>query len=255
MSRFVPVALGLALLYGSIVPFAVAHAEPPKLAALGKAYADKHGFAVRVVKSDLGTRQVERHFVPVLPTTQEDFLGTFSKGNGAVVWKSNHDKVHGQLHLGPNDIVSHANRHGVSPYFDASAHEVGGTMIAMALEPHHVDSWMAMIDKHTPAGSTPINSLGSFQQAQTAAGLPTHGGCMWWVVHADVGGGQNLAHLMGVRRAKGPEVLAPRLIHAGNEYVGAIGIPVNTIEQFNAMTDAQLMGPEPAGGAAEQVKE
>ena len=257
MSRFVKIAFFLTAFASTFVTGAAAHAEPPKLAALTKTYADKHGFAVRVVKSDLGTRQVERHFVPVLPATQEDFLGTFSKGNGAVVWKTNNDKVHGQLNLGPNDIVTHDNRHGASPtaYYNATAHHVGGSLIAMALEPHHVDSWMAMIDKHTPAGTTPINALYAFQREQTAAGLPTHGGCMWWVVHADVGKGQNLAHLMGVRRAKGPEVLAPRLVHAGNEHVGAIGIPVNSIEEFNAMSDAQLIGPEPAGGAAEQVKE
>ncbi|MEO6951350.1 MAG: hypothetical protein ABI321_06015 [Polyangia bacterium] len=248
MSRYL--AIGLLLVT------TVAHAEAPKLASLGKSYADKHGFAVRVVKSDLGTRQVERHFVPVLAATQEDFLTTFSQGNGAVVWKTKAaDKVHGQLHLGANDIVSHANRHGVSPYYDASAHEIGGGYITMALEKAHVDSWMSFIDKYVPAGHTPIDSLGAFTQAQTAAGLPTHGGCVWWVVHADVGGGQNLAHLMGVRRAKGPEVLGPWLVHSGNERVGPIGIPVNSIAEFNAMTDSQLMGPEPAGGAAEQVKE
>src|SRR4051812_29800698 len=65
-----------------------AHAAEPKLAGLGKQYAEKHGLPVRVVKTDLGTREVERHFVPVLPTTHEDFLATFSKGNGAIVWRA-----------------------------------------------------------------------------------------------------------------------------------------------------------------------
>ncbi|MEO6951349.1 MAG: hypothetical protein ABI321_06010 [Polyangia bacterium] len=250
MSRYVALALFFAT--------AVAHAEPPKLAALTKTYADKHGFAVRVVKSDLGTRQVERHFVPVLPTTHDDFLATFSKGNGAVVWKTNaNDKVHGMMSFGPGDVVSHGNRHGGNEYY--GAHAIGAGYLTMALEPHHIDAWNGFIDKFTAPGSHPYAGaepgVNKFTAAQTAAGLPAHGGCMWWVVHADVGGGQNLAHLMGVRRAKGPEVLGPRLVHSGNERVGPIGIPVNSIAEFNAMTDSQLMGPEPAGGAAEQVKE
>jgi hypothetical protein len=32
-------------------------------------------------------------------------------------------------------------------------------------------------------------------------------------------------------------------------------VAVNSIEVFNRMTDQELLGPEPAGGAAEKVKE
>ena len=233
----------------------VAHAEVPKLAALTKTYADKHGFAVRVVKSDLGTRQVERHFVPVLPTTHEDFLATFSQGNGAAVWKTNSlDKVHGTVSFGPGDTINRGDRHGKTDIDGSMPHANGAGYVTMALEPQHIAAWKGFIDTNAVPGQIDLHSA-KFRAAQTAKGLPTHGGCMWWVTHADVGGGQNLAHLMGVRRAKGPEVLAPRLVHAGNDRVGPIGIPVNSIAEFNAMTDAQLMGPEPAGGAAEQVKE
>ncbi|MEO6951348.1 MAG: hypothetical protein ABI321_06005 [Polyangia bacterium] len=252
MSRYTAVALFFAT--------AIAHAEPPKLAALTKTYADKHGFAVRVVKSDLGTRQVERHFVPVLPTTHEDFLATFSQGNGAVVWKTNaRDKVHGAVSFGPGDVINHADRQGKTDTFAAMPHAIGAGYVTMALEPNHIAAWKGFIDTYTTPGNHPyagpVPGSQKFQAAQQAKGEQMHGGCMWWVVHADVGGGQNLAHLMGVRRAKGPEVLSPRLVHSGNERVGPIGIPVNSIAEFTAMTDAQLMGPEPAGGAAEQVKE
>ena len=76
----------LAFLFASLsLSLSAAHAEEPKLAGLTKQYADKHGLPVRIVKSDLGTRQVERHFVPVLPTTHDDFLATFQEANGAVV--------------------------------------------------------------------------------------------------------------------------------------------------------------------------
>ncbi len=256
VARRVQISLCTAL--ALVVVAGAAHADAPKLAALTKAYADKHGLPVRIVKSDLGTRQVERHFVPVLPTTHDDFLATFQEENGAVVWKAKpNDPVHGVVHIRPGDMISYGARHGDT--LNVLPHASGGNYITLAVNKQQLASWNAFIDKYTPAGSVPFafgnnDGLKFFTQAMQAGGTPVYGGCLWWVVHGELEG-VNLAHLMGVRRAKGPEVLAPRLIHAGNELVGPIGIPVATIEQFNAMTDQQLLGPEPAGGAAEQVKQ
>jgi hypothetical protein len=246
-------AFGLVVLVG-----AAAHAAEPKLAALTKAYADKHSLPVRIVKNDLGTRQVERHFVPVLPTTHDDFLATFQEANGAVVWRDTEkEKVHGVISVGPGDVISYGSRH--TDNLNIAPHATGGIYVTMALTRKQIGAWGAFIDKYTPAGSVPFNyqnndGLLHFTKAMAATNTTVFGNCMWWVVHADVGG-KNLAHVMGVHRAKGPEVLMPRLIHSGNELVGPIGIPVPNLEAFNALSDAQLMGPEPAGGAGEQVKE
>ena len=243
MSRFVAVAV--LLLSG-----AVAHAEPPRLAALGETYAKKHGFVVRVVKSDLGTRQVERHFVPVLPTTSEDFLDTFKRGNGAVTWVSGFDKVHMELSIEPgvgnNYMLARGTAKVTAPRLSQ------GFLMALAVDGKQVDHWNQFIDRYTPAGQPMYTGRDKYRDPKTNQ---CHGSCMWWMVHGEVSENLNLAHHMGVRRAKGPEVLGPRLVHAGNENVGPIGIPVNSIAEFDAMSDAQLMGPEPAGGAAEQVKE
>ncbi len=111
--------------------------------------------------------------------------------------------------------------------------------------------WDGMLKQYVPEGTVLYDGQHKYRMPGTNV---VHGGCMWWLVHAELAPGQNLATAMGVRRAKGPEVLAPRLIHAGNERVGPIGIPVATLEDFNKMTDDALLGPEPAGGAAEQVK-
>ncbi len=228
----------------------LAFAAPPKLAALTKVYADKHGLPVRVVQRDLGTRQIERHFVPVLPATHDDFLATFQSGKGAILWRTNNDKVHGELTIQPGYSISYFKRKSA----DVMPHAIGGQYLTLALTPEQVAHYEQFLDKHIAAtqGQTPWNGGPSFQKEN---GGTLHGGCMWWFVHAHIAPNLNLATAMGVRRAKGPEVLAPRLIHAGNELVGPIGIPVATIEEFKKLTDDQLLGPEPAGGAAEQVKQ
>ncbi len=228
-------------------------AAPPKLAALTKVYADKHGLPVRVVQRDLGTRQIERHFVPVLPATHDDFLNTFQIGQGAIVWRASRDAVHPVISLSPGQAL-----HYYSPARSPAAaqavfpHLQGGHYLTLAVDEPEVKHWEGMLKPHV--GGDKTLSMGGLTYKMPGTNI-IHGGCMWWLVHAELAPNLNLATAMGVRRAKGPEVLAPRLIHAGNERVGPIGIPVATIEDFNKMTDDQLLGPEPAGGAAEQVKQ
>ncbi len=218
-------------------------APPPKLAALTKAYADKHGLPVRVVQRDLGTRQIERHFVPVLPNTHDDFLATFHVGSGAIVWRSAGDHVHPTIGIRPGMVLDF--------YAKAFPGHGAGYYLTLAVDEPEFNHWQGMIRQHVPEGGVLHTGNATYRMPGTTT---VHGGCMWWLVHAELAPGQNLATVMGVRRAKGPEVLAPRLIHAGNERVGPVGIPVPNLEAFNKMTDDELLGPEPAGGAAEQVK-
>ncbi len=238
-------------------------AVPPTLGPLAKAYADKHGLPVRVVKRDLGTREIERHFVPVLPTTHDDFIANFQTGNGAVIWRTNQtDKTHGLVSMKPGSMISHSNRNGPTPeYGNVMGHENGGTYLTLALSQEQIGHFEQFLDRHIAAAGTVRDGHGRSHTpwaGQAAFGRENngtvHGGCMWWFVHAQVAPNLNLATAMGVRRAKGAEVLGPRFIHSGNEHVGPIGIAVPSLEVFNKMTDDELLGPEPAGGAAEQVK-
>ena len=226
----------------------IALAAPPKLAALTKTYADKHGLPVRVVQRDLGTRQIERHFVPVLPKTHDDFLATFQLDHGAIVWRaSGTDAVHPAVSVRPHLALHHYS----GPETPVADHPQGGHYLTLAMDEPEFKHWDGMLKQYVPEGTVLYDGQHKYRMPGTNV---VHGGCMWWLVHAELAPGQNLATAMGVRRAKGPEVLAPRLIHAGNERVGPIGIPVATLEDFNKMTDDALLGPEPAGGAAEQVK-
>jgi hypothetical protein len=242
---------GLVLLFAGL-----ASAAPPRLQALTEEYARKNNLPIRVIKNDLGTREVEREFVPVLPNTHESFVEHFQTDRGAVIWRIGGDAVHVAIGLSPNRVMTWGiAREPVRQM----AHLNGGRYLTLALDKAEVAHWEQLVDKYTPAGHAKYSGrLGdgysNFFNAMHQQGNPVYGGCMWWVMHAEVSPGVNLATAMGVRRAKGPEILAPRLIHAGNERVGPIGVPVSSIEEFNQMTDEQLMGPEPAGGAAEQVK-
>jgi hypothetical protein len=232
-----------------------AAAAPPKLRALTEEYAQKNNLPIRVIKNDLGVREVERLFVPVLPTTHDSFLEQFQIGKGAVVWRSmKANPVHPLISIKPGDLYQHGSVVHVAQHVWLD-HHYGGHYLALSVTPEQLAHWDRFITTYTPAGlGLYMGGLGAFNMAMRKLGNPAYGGCMWWLVHAELAPGLNLATAMGVRRAKGPEALLPRLIHAGNELVGPVGIAVQTIEEFNQMTDEQLMGPEPAGGAAEQVK-
>jgi hypothetical protein len=246
--------------WGAVLWFAsVAAAPPPRLHALTEEYARKNNLPIRVVKNDLGTREIAREFVPVLPTTHQSFVEHFQADRGAVIWRSGaHDLVHVMLGVRPNEVMHYRSPRGEGHLF-RMGHEMGGRYLTLALDRAEVAHFEQFLDTYTPPGrplykNGVTDGYGKFLEAMKQQGDPVYGGCMWWVVHAEIAPGLNLATAMGVRRAKGPESLGPRLVHAGNDRVGPIGVPVATIEQFNQMTDEQLMGPEPAGGAAEQVK-
>jgi hypothetical protein len=244
---------------GLLLFAAGADAAPPRLHALTEEYAQKNNLPIRVIKNDLGTREIEREFVPVLPTTHQSFVEHFQADRGAVIWRVSNDRVHITVGFSPDRATYHgyARPNGGA---NEMAHAKRGRYLTLALDRAEVAHWEQFLDTHTPQGQPPYNGgngdgWASFTKLMQQQGNPVYGGCMWWVVHAPLAEGLNLATAMGVRRAKGPEILAPRLIHAGNDRVGPIGVAVDSIEEFNRMTDQELMGPEPAGGAAEQVKE
>jgi hypothetical protein len=253
----VAVAWGVTLVW--LTAAGVAGAAPPKLRALTEEYAQKNNLPIRVVKNDLGTREVERLFVPVLPTTHDSFLEHFQIGKGAVVWRSTTDQVHPLISIKPGDLYQHNSTVHVGDHA-MLGHRSRGHYLALSITAEQFAHWDQFMTTHAAAG-TVLYSGGfndgkaHFANAMRQQGNPVYGGCMWWLVHAPLAPELNLATAMGVRRAKGPEALFPRLVHAGNELVGPVGVAVDTIEDFNRMTDEQLMGPEPAGGAAEQVKE
>jgi len=78
--------------------------------------------------------------------------------------------------------------------------------------------------------------------------------CMWWLTNLEVKtkdgrGIENIMQNIGSRRTKGPQEIPCLAIHgAKNEHVPVIGIAVNSVEEFQAMSDDALLGPKPTQG-------
>jgi hypothetical protein len=121
-----------------------------------------------------------------------------------------------------------------------------GHLVSLALDAPEIAGLNAFYD---------ANDHQEAWRANHPGGTIDHEYCMWWLMHAEVGNNVPLAHALGVTRSRAPENLLKKMLHAGNERVGPIGVPVDTIEEFNAMTDEHLMGRPPEGGTGDAVKQ
>jgi hypothetical protein len=266
-----------AVLAGALALTQTAAAErqpaPDRQKAAAQAYARRHDLPVRTVELRVDGRKVQRTFVPVMVHTAKDFAGRFNAEKGAVVLRqSAQDHVHMSLlfrfgegygygmHPGvdyvPVKYPMKLQHDGVAGgyigfprgagnhfYYDA-AHPTWspvfkGRYVVMALDRPQI---------------THLRRFLARGQAGKKGAECVHGGCIWWLVHAPVGPEQPLAWAMGVKQSRAPEVLARKLIHAGNERVGVIGIAVDSVDEFAAMKDADLLGPVPQMGVAEAVR-
>jgi hypothetical protein len=130
-------------------------------------------------------------------------------------------------------------------YFAPNGQPTAGHLVSLALDAAEIQGLNAFYD---------ANGYQEAWRTNHPGGEIGREACMWWLMHAEVGNNVPLAHALGVTRSRAPENLFKKLLHAGNDRVGPIGVPVNTIEEFNAMTDEHLMGPPPAGGAADAIR-
>jgi hypothetical protein len=211
-------------------------------------YAAKHNLPVRTVKIRLDNRAVDRTVVPVLPETYADFLQHMTQGKpGLVLQYSDGNQEHPVAFLQPNAGWTAHSIAGVGgaerltdPTWYAKTYEGGqaalpGRMLTIALE----EDQLGYLKNHWNTASKPLNG---------------RSGCMWWFVHAEVGKDAPLAHAFGVTRSGAASNLLKKMIHAGNDRVGVIGVMVPSIEAFNKKTDAELLGPPPGGGPDDAVR-
>jgi hypothetical protein len=209
-------------------------------------YAAQNKLPLRKVMINLPGRQAERSFVPITPATFEDFMGRFTEKQGCFVWRHlGRDSEHAIMCFDKGQHV----RHYTPPFTDLGAyigHNAGG--YCMVIEPPDVGALRQFWTTYHP------NNQQQFM-ADRMAGKYPEGGCMWWLIYSEADANRTpLAHTLGVNRSKAPSNLFKKLMHAGNDRVGPVGIIVPDVEAFNKMTDVQLMGPGPGGGAAEAVK-
>jgi hypothetical protein len=241
----------------------LAQAVPARLSVKAREYAAAHNLPVRTVAINLEGRQTERLFVPVLPATRADFEARFSAPNGAILWHQSQDVRYAQLQLDPATRIFRepgalnqtytvvrtrelAFANYPENYFAPNGQPTAGHLVSLALDAREIQGLNAFFDANPHQEAWRANHPG---------GEIGREHCMWWLMHVEVGNNVPLAHALGVTRSRAPENLFKKILHAGNERVGPIGVPVNTIEEFNAMTDEHLMGSPPAGGVADAIKQ
>ncbi|MCC6749274.1 MAG: hypothetical protein IT371_16545 [Deltaproteobacteria bacterium] len=225
-----------------------------RLAELTQQYAREFGLPIRTVNAGTAERRVQRQVVPVLPNTYQRFAELFSVANGALVWRSTTgDPIHATISLGGDAylkfgyVAARQSRFAerVNQPNPSNSPQHGGYYAALALQPARVNyllNWWAT------EGSDEPNFRTRHPQE------PLNGGCMWWLLHARVADDVPFAHAFGVTRSRSPANLFPKLVWAGTEAVGTIGVACQSLEAFNAMGEQQLLGAPPAGGLEDAVR-
>ncbi|MCC6750445.1 MAG: hypothetical protein IT371_22465 [Deltaproteobacteria bacterium] len=249
MTRLAPGRLSLFVVAAfALCPARPASARAPaRLRQLAAQYCQVNNLPMRVANLDAGGRSVERLIVPVLANTAQSFAEIFGVANGALTYRSiQQDPVHATISIGAVGYY----RYSSGAYRDPNANPQLGTnyagrYLALGLPRAELDHLLNF---------WATDGLNWNNYVARRPGERQHAGCMWWLVSAEVGPGQSLWHRLGVSRSNTPANLLPKLIHAGNDWVGPVGVPVNTVAEFNAMTEQQLLGPPPAGGAVDAVR-
>lgn len=211
-----------------------AHAADSRMVVQAKDYAAKHQFKVRTVVAPGPGKSVERHFVPVLPATYDDFRSRLVEANGGIAMRTIIDHVgHVAMQIEPNTTylwgknytdyagmyMSHASK-GYLLGIDLADHEIQHLKVQMQKIPHDA------------------------------------GNCMMWLGSAEVAPGKLFFHELGVTRSRGAgDAIRQKLLRVSNERLKVAGVIVNSLEEFDAMTDAQLLGPAHPNGDAESVHE
>jgi hypothetical protein len=221
-----------------------------RAAALVQEYARENGFQVKQLNAGTPNRPARRLFVPVTPQSFPSFLKKFNMNNGFchLSFQSNH------LVMGlrppaqdgrANDCYLWARNYNgtVQGLSDCRNSYICGTrntgyLFGVELPGNrlqHLSSWLQ-------ARANPQDTV------------YRRGNCMEWLPNAEVAPGRALFHDLGIRRSKDGRNMKAKLIHAGNNQVGVVGVYVPDANAFNAMNDQQLLGPPPAGGVADAMR-
>ncbi len=271
--------------------------SPVKAAAL--AWAKERNLPVREIEVGPPDRRVKRLFVPVTTENWKSFEETFSAGPGRLMLKLKDN----DNHLMPVvDKTYHLWARPTKGYYDEGHERSGPRAPAMVItlndaETQHVRQWFT--HRAAPAdalwgmqcghgcmdfignievapGADGANTLRPIPQAevnQAAAG--NHG--VKGGVSTKVPMGKKLFDVLGIARSKDGRNMTYNMIHAANDKVEVVGIPVGpdegggqvekrvirengrvfvrdvvlpgaAIERFTKMTDEELLGPAPPQG-------
>jgi hypothetical protein len=218
---------------------AVAHAQTARAIESAKGYTTQFNLPERRIVTGPADRRVTRIVVPVLAHTFDQFVAHFSEASGGVLFHW----VEGNNHIGmvrrPGDLLYWAHQRGheqgfVDEYGLFTSRGGTGRLIVAQLDPgelRHLNNWLV----------NPPYQIGA-------------GNCMQWLSNAEVAPGKPIFHALGLTRSKDGPNITKKLLRAANDKVAIVGVKVQSVEQFNAMTDDQLLGPPPSGGIEDSVR-
>ncbi|MCC6747807.1 MAG: hypothetical protein IT371_09130 [Deltaproteobacteria bacterium] len=208
-----------------------------------QAYARANGFPTKVVQCGSPNRPVQRVFVPITPQSWNDFMTRFTSGRGYAALNFDGGS-HLAMALQPNDCYLWArNYNGTVPGLgdyraNYMAHRGLGYVFPIDLQGgrlEHLSAWLGA-------------------RANPNDGLYRGGNCMEWLPNAEVGPGQALFHLLGLKRSRDGRNMKAKLLHAANANVQVVGYHVYDLASFNNLGVNELLGPPPAGGALDAAR-
>lgn len=227
----------LALIFAAATVSANNPIAKPSIKKSLQEYTVKHGYKTRTVTVGPTNRKINRIFVPVLNKVNfEEFTDLFGETSGGVVYRYTPANPHIAAALKSGDAYLWARQR---QDLKASWFARGpGYLIAAQLEPlelSHFKGWLA-------------------KRAEPGDNLYCTGNCMEWVGNAEVGPQQLIFHTFGITRSKDGGNIKAKMIHAGNERIEVVGVTVESVSEFDAMTDEQLIGKPPAGGVEDAAR-
>lgn len=251
MSARIRVA-ALSLVAALFVVSLAAPAHANRQLAKAKAFAKRNALPTRNVKTGPTGRKVTRVFVPVLPAQFDEFTADMTTGSDGVLVRYTESNRHTAMALQPGDNYLWARNYNGQPGAKGPArqdyrgmyfsHNGRGYLIAAEVsDVGHLRSWLA--DRSDPADKVFCN-----------------GNCMEWLPNAEVAPGQagqpavTFFHDLGIKRSKDGPNMKAKMLHAANKRIAVVGVTVNSLAEFEAMTDDELLGAPPAAGVDDAKK-
>jgi hypothetical protein len=216
-----------------------ARAQTARAVEAVKGYTTQFNLPERRVVTGPADRRVTRIVVPVLAHTYDNFIAHFGERSGGALFHWIEENRHIGMVRRPGDLLYWGRQQGhdqtMVGYYGLFGSGGGkGRLIVAQLEPgelQHLNQWLV---------NPPYQDR--------------NGNCMEWLSNAEVAPGKPIFHALGLTRSKDGPNITKKLLRAANDKVAIVGVKVQSIDEFNAMTDDQLLGPAPAGGIEDSVR-
>jgi hypothetical protein len=207
---------------------------------IARSYATAHGLPVRVLRLGPQRRRVQRVFVPITnQEEQDDFQRRFGSESGGVTMRYHADSNHLGLAQEPRDALFWG---GINLRDTEWGHLglFGGKGVTLGVH----------------LGSEKLAHLRAWIEWQAGPNEQRYacGNCMEWLPNAEVAPGKALFHELGVNRSRDGPNMRAKLIHAANAHVDVVGVHVESVDEFNAMSEQELAGKRPASGVEDAVR-